>query len=195
VPPPMTTAVVPDDGPLRSVPVVTVPAVQAAIDQVLHLIDDDAHRLATRLGPAAAASRSVEQLRAGSLGPDLLRLALVADGRLREPREHVLAAIESVVGLLFWPAGADDYVVPRTFWATDLGRLLARAKYRAFGAADLVGIGVAARQLGVSRPTVYRWIDDRTLDAVRDDVSGRTYVLRNDVDQRRLVAEALTASA
>jgi excisionase family DNA binding protein len=192
---PIAPAVVLDDGPIRPAAVATVPTGQAAIDQMLRLVDDESHRLATRLGPVVAAPRSLEQLRAGPLGQDLQHLALVADGRIREPQDRVLAAIDAVVQLLFWPTGADDYAVPRTFWETDLGRLLARAKYRAIAAAELVGIGAAARELGVSRPTVYRWIDDRSLEAVRDEVSGRTYVLRRGVDQRRLVAAELTAPA
>jgi excisionase family DNA binding protein len=189
----IAVAVVPDDGPLPLPDVAPVPFVQTAIDQVLRLVDGDSNRLATRLGPAAAAPRSMAQLRAGPLGQDLLRLAMVAEGQVREPEERVLAAIDAVLQLLFWPPGADDYAVPRTFWATDLGSLLARAKYRAFAASDLVGIGAAARQLGVSRPTVYRWMDDGSLDYVRDTLTGRTFVLRRGVDQRRQVAADLVA--
>ena len=75
--------------------------------------------------------------------------------------------------MLFWPAAAEDYTVPRSFWDTDLGRMLALAKYRAYDP-ELVSIGSAAQQLGVTRPTIYRWMDDRTLNYVRDDMSGRT---------------------
>jgi excisionase family DNA binding protein len=184
----VATAVVADDVVIPPLDVALVAGVQAAIDQVLRLVDGDSDRLATWLGPAAGAPRTLAQLRAGPLGQDLLRLALVAEGRVREPEERVLVAIDAVLQLLFWPPGADDYAVPRTFWATDLGSLLARAKYRAFAAADLVGIGAAARQLGVSRPTVYRWMDDGSLDYVRDTLTGRTFVLRRGVDQRRQVA-------
>ena len=76
--------------------------------------------------------------------------------------------------MLFWPAAAEDYTVPRSFWDTDLGRMLALAKYRAYDPTELVSIGSAAQQLGVTRPTIYRWMDDRTLNYVRDDMSGRT---------------------
>jgi excisionase family DNA binding protein len=170
-----------------------VSTVQVVIDQVLRLVDSDSDRLATRLGPAATAPRSLVELRAGPLGQDLRRLAMVAEGQVREPEERVLAAIDAVLQLLFWPPGADDYAVPRTFWETDLGSLLSRAKYRAFAASDLVGIGKAAQQLGVSRPTVYRWMDDGSLDYVRDVLTGRTFVLRRGVDQRRQVAAELVA--
>jgi excisionase family DNA binding protein len=192
---PVAAAAVPAVAPLSRPAAAPSPAVQAAIDQTLQVVSGESRRLATRLGPAAAAPPSLAQLRAGSLGQDLVRLALVADGRIREPRERVLAAIDAVLQLLFWPAGADAYTVPRSFWATDLGRLLARAKYRAFAAEDLVGIGAAARQLGVTRPTIYRWMDDGSLDYVRDEISGRSFVLRRGVDRYRQVAAELAAPA
>jgi excisionase family DNA binding protein len=192
---PVAAAAVPAVAPLSRPAAAPSPAVQAAIDQTLQVVSGESRRLATRLGPAAAAPPSLAQLRAGSLGQDLVRLALVADGRIREPRERVLAAIDAVLQLLFWPAGADAYTVPRSFWGTDLGRLLARAKYRAFAAEDLVGIGAAARQLGVTRPTIYRWMDDGSLDYVRDEISGRSFVLRRGVDRYRQVAAELAAPA
>ncbi len=103
----------------------------------------------------------------------------------------VVQAIDAVLQVLFWPAAADDYMVPRSFWDTDLGRMLALAKYRAYDRAELVSIGSAAQQLGVTRPTIYRWMDDRTLNYVRDDMSGRTFVVRRDVDMLRQVAAGL----
>lgn len=162
-------------------------ALQAVIDQTLGVVWEDSRRLATVLGTSAALAPSLEELRSGPLGQDLRRLAQVAGGQTREPQDQVLMAIGNVLQLLFWPAGADTYLVPRPFWTTDLGRLLARAKFRAFAAEDLVGIGAAARRLGVTRPTIYRWMDDGSLEYVRDDRSGRSYVLRHGVDglQRR----------
>ena len=156
-------------------------AAQLVIDQALQLIAIDARRLEDRLRPTDQPDLSLEQLRAGPLGLDLRRLALVAEGRAHESHERVRTAIEAVLELLFWPAGADQYTVPRSFWETDLGHLLARAKYQTFAASDLVGIGVAADRLGVTRPTVHRWMDDGSLDSVRDAVSGRTYVVRTGI--------------
>lgn len=164
---------------------------QPAIDQALRLVDGEDQRLATRLTPKAPAPRSLAQLRAGPLGQDLQRLALVADGRSEEPREQVLSAIDSVLHLLCWSAGSEHLGVPRTFWDTDLGRMLARAKYRTFAARDLVGIAAAARQLGVTRTTIYRWMDDGSLGYVRDDRSGRTYVVRQGLEQRQPAAAEL----
>ena len=161
---------------------------QDVIDQALQLVYSHHHRLVSQLYPAAFKPLSLEQLRQGPLGQDLERLAALARGQIREPKERVLSAIESVVQLLFWPAAADDYTVPRSFWYTELGRMMALAKYRAFDPAELVSIGNAAQQLGVTRSTIYRWMDDRTLNYVRDDMSGRTFVVRRDIDNLKRVA-------
>jgi excisionase family DNA binding protein len=161
---------------------------QEVMDDALQLVYSHHHRLVTQLAPEAFKALTLEQLRNGPLGQDLLRLARLAGGQTREPKEQVLEAIDSVLQILFWPAAADDYTVPRTFWDTDLGRMLALAKYRSYEANELVSIGNAAQQLGVTRPTIYRWMDDRTLNYVRDDMSGRTFVVRRDIDQLKRIA-------
>lgn len=162
---------------------------QEVMDNALQLVYSHHHRLITQLMPEAFKPLSLDQLRHGPLGQDLLRLARLAHGQAREPKEHVLAAIDSVLQLLFWPAAAEDYSVPRSFWDTDLGRMLALAKYRAYEPNELVSIGNAAQQLGVTRPTIYRWMDERTLNYVRDDMSGRTFVVRRDIDTLKRVAQ------
>lgn len=161
---------------------------QGVMDNALQLVYSHHHRLVSQLMPEAFKSLTLEQLRKGPLGQDLLRLARLAQGQTREPKEQVIDAIDSVLQLLFWPAAADDYSVPRPFWDTDLGRMLALAKYRAYDPTELVSIGNAAQQLGVTRPTIYRWMDDRTLNYVRDDMSGRTFVVRRDIDHLKRVA-------
>lgn len=167
---------------------------QDVIDQALQLVYSHHHRLVSQLFPTAFQSLSMEQLRTGPLGRDLQRLATLARGQSREAKDQVLQAIDSVVQLLFWPAAADDYSVPRSFWDTELGRMMALAKYRAFEPNELVSIGSAAQQLNVTRPTIYRWMDDRTLNYVRDDMSGRTFVVRRDIDNLKRVALELGAS-
>ncbi len=170
------------------------PDYQDVVDQALQLVYSHHHRLISQLHPAAFAPLSLDHLKQGPLGQDLTRLADLARGDVREPKERVLAAIDSVLQLLFWPAAADDYTVPRSFWDTDLGRMLALSKYRAYDPAELVSIGNAAQQLGVTRPTIYRWMDDRTLNYVRDDMSGRTFVVRRDIDNLKRVAAELTTA-
>jgi excisionase family DNA binding protein len=155
---------------------------QVVIDQALQLVYSHYYRLIFQLHPQAFQEFTVEQLRQGPLGQDLRRLGQLARGEIHESKERVLAAIDSVIQILFWPAAADDYTVPRTFWDTELGKMLALAKYRAYDPAELVSIGGAAQQLGVTRPTIYRWMDERILNYVRDDMSGRTFVVRRDID-------------
>ena len=172
----------------------SIVSVSAVIDQVLQLVASESSRLDYHLlGMATEETSTLEQLRSGPLGRTLTRLALVASGQEHASRENVIAAIDTVLEVMFWPAGSDDCSVPRAFWGTELGRLLARAKFRAYQPVDLVGIGLAAQQLGVSRPTVYRWMDDRLLDYVHDEISGRSFVLRHGVDLLLQVAPEMNA--
>jgi excisionase family DNA binding protein len=163
---------------------------QKVIDEALKLLYTQHHRLMSRLYPAAAQQLSLEQLRQGPLGQVLQRLAAVAQGKISENRERTLEAIELVLQMLFWAPGAEDYTVPRSFWETDLGRLLSLAKFRAYEPSELLSIGSAAQQLGVTRPTIYRWMDERKLEYVRDEMSGRTFVVREDVEQLRRQQES-----
>ena len=167
---------------------------QEVIDQALGLVYSHHNRLITRLAPSTFLPLDIEDLREGPLGRDLQRLANLARGQTREEKELVLRAIEDVLQLLFWPAAADEYTVPRSFWDTDLGRMMALAKFRAYEPHELVSIGVAAETLQVTRPTIYRWMDDRTLNYVRDDMSGRTFVVRRDIENLKNVARELEAA-
>lgn len=96
--------------------------------------------------------------------------------------------------LLFWPVGAEFYTVPRSFWEQPLGQMLALAKLRSLNPDDLVSIGQAANLLGVSRAVIYRWVDERALDWVRDDASGRNFVIREDVEALRADLAAIGAA-
>lgn len=164
-----------------------------AIDGALQMVYSQYHRLIAQLDPDSFRELTLEHLREGPLGRDLRRISRLALGQAREPKELVQSAVDSVLQLLFWPAAAEDYTVPRAFWDTDFGRMLAQANYRAYDPKDLVSIGAAAELLGVNRPTIYRWMDDRTLNYVRDDASGRTFVVRRDVENLKKVATELVA--
>lgn len=156
---------------------------QEVIDNILQLIYSYDHRVVSMIYPDAFRSLSLDQLRRGPCGRHLLHLARLADGQIQEPAGRVEKTVDSVLQLLFWPAAADDYVVPREFWDTDIGRMLSRAKYQAYKPEELLSIGQAADRLSVVRPTVYRWMDEGTLRYVRDDETGRTYIVRRDFDQ------------
>lgn len=155
---------------------------QETIDEALRLVYSHHHRLVNRLFPDAERPLNMDALRSGPLGRDLRILAALARGEMREPKESVLERIETVLQLLFWPPMAEDYSVPRSFWETQLGRMMSMAKYRAYEPSELVSIGAAATRLGVTRPTIYRWMDERHLGYVRDEMSGRTFVVQRDVD-------------
>lgn len=163
---------------------------QAVIDEALQLVYSQHYRIISRLFPGAMTRISLDQLREGPLGEDLARLAQIAAGSLRAAREEVLGAIDEVLQLLFWPIGAESYTVPRSFWEQPLGKMLSFAKFRSFEPNDLVSIGAAAQHLKVTRPTIYRWMDDKSLDYVRDDMSGRTFVVRQDVEAMKADMEA-----
>lgn len=173
----------------------TVPVeAQAVIDDALQLVYSQHHRIISRLYPAATARIGINELRTGPLGEDLARLALIAAGTLRAGRDEVLGAIDSVLQLLFWPVGAEVFTVPRSFWEQPLGKMLSLAKLRSFEPGDLVSIGQAAAHLKVARPTIYRWMDDKALDYVRDDMSGRMFVVRQDVEAMKADMEEAGSS-
>ena len=163
-------------------------AYQGTIDEALRIVYSHHHRLVSRLFPDAEQPLDMEALRSGPLGRDLRRLAALARGEDRESKDLVLERIDSVLQLLFWPPMSVDYTVPRSFWETPLGKMMSMAKYRAYESAELVSINAAAQRLGVTRPTIYRWMDERSLGYVRDEMSGRTFVVENDVE--KMLSEA-----
>ena len=74
------------------------------------------------------------------------------------PADQVFQSVRAILDLLFWPAGADVYEVQHPFWTEPLGKMLSQAKWRSIDRAELMSIGAAAEQLGVTRPTIYRWM-------------------------------------
>jgi excisionase family DNA binding protein len=152
------------------------------IDETLRIIYSHHHRLASRLYPDGDRPLNIDAMRSGPLGRDLRKLAALARGDIREPKEIVVERIETLLQLFFWPPMADDYVVPRAFWETQLGRMMSMAKFRAFNPEELISIPAAAARLGVNRATIYRWMDERHIGYVRDEVSGRTFVVDHDIE-------------
>jgi excisionase family DNA binding protein len=164
-------------------PTNAVPAeYQAIVEEALRLVYDRHHWLLSGLYPTTRMPFSLERLREGPLGQDLARLALIASGGQRAERQEVLGAIARVLQLLFWSASLESSAIPRSFWDQPLGQLLSLAKLRVFETKHLMSVGEAAALLGVTRVTVHRWMDDNTLDWVRDGLSGRTFVVRESVE-------------
>jgi excisionase family DNA binding protein len=163
-----------------------------AIDTTLLKVYRHDRRLLDLVDPGGARELTLEELREGPLGRDLRLLADYAQRHVYADRRLVPLAVDSVLQVLFWPVAADDYVVPRSFWDTDLGQMLGRAKLHSYRPDELVSVDEAVRLLGVTAPTLYRWMDDRTLGYVRDDANGRTWIVRRDIDRlKRKVAELL----
>jgi hypothetical protein len=155
---------------------------EPVIDQTLRLIHSQLHRFNRHLTGAVPDAVSLEQLRSGPLGQDLERLARIARGEEQVSADQVFQSVRAILDLLFWPAGADVYEVQHPFWTEPLGRMLSQAKWRSVDHAELMSIGAAAEQLGVARPTIYRWMYAGAVESVRDDTSDRFYVLRRDIN-------------
>jgi excisionase family DNA binding protein len=166
---------------------------QRSIDKALLQVYHQHRRLALWLYPDGFRELTLEQLREGPLGRDLRHLAAYAQGQVYEDSRLVRAAIDAVLQVLFWPAASEDYWVPRSFWDTDLARILNHAKLRSYKPDELVSLGQAARMLGVTIPTIYRWMDDRTIGWVRDDSNGRTWIVRQEIEQLKRKASELVA--
>lgn len=159
-----------------------------ATDKALLQVDAMRRRLYSQLVNGDAPDLSLEELRGGPLGQELERLVAYVEGQTHGDDRRIRVAVETVLQVLFWPTATSDYTVPRAFWGTDLGRLLSRAKLQTFHPHELVLIEDAAPVLGVTKPTLYRWLDDRTLDYAVDDHTGRIWIVRQSLEQLRRAA-------
>lgn len=163
---------------------------QVVIDEALQLVYSQYFHVVAALNRDKAAPFTLAELRQGPLGVALHSLAEIARGVVQADREEVRGAIDSVLQLLFWPVGLESFTVPRSFWEQPLGKMLSLAKLRSFKSEDLLSIGQAAAVLKVTRPTIYRWLDDRVIDWIRDDASNRTFVVRQEVEALKADMEA-----
>jgi excisionase family DNA binding protein len=153
------------------------------IDATLRIVYSQYYRLGQKLSGRPPHTLRIEELRQGLLGQDLRYLADVAAQRKQADPDAVFAAVDSILQALFWPPAPDDFQVPRAFWDEPLGVMITQAKRRCYRDSDLMGIGEAAKELAVSRPTIYRWMDDGTLDYVRDVKAERIFLIRRGVEE------------
>lgn len=160
------------------------PQTQDVIDRTLRLVCSQSFHALRKLGQPPS-TVSLSDLRESPLGRDLTRLARIASGDETADYDAVASLIAPVLDLLFRPAGENQHHVPRSFWEEPLGKMLSRAKWRSVARGELISIGAAADYLGVSRPMIYRWIDDQTLNDVRDEMSGRIFVFRREIEQMK----------
>ncbi len=154
-----------------------------AIDDALQLLYSQYVRIAGQLFAASPPRLGLAELYESPVADVLVHLSQIAVGAEHATRDEVQQAIDAVTQLLFAPAGATSYTVPRSFWEGPLGEMLMQAKFRTFDTRELMTIREAAAALAVARPTIYRWIDERRLDSVRDGLGGRTYVVRAGVEE------------
>lgn len=77
-----------------------LPDYQAVIDDALQLVYSQHHRLIGQLHAESFRELTLSELRGGPLGRDLQRLAALAKGEVREPKDLVLSAIDSVLQIL-----------------------------------------------------------------------------------------------
>lgn len=152
------------------------------IDKTLRLNYLQEYRYQLKLTGQQPAPPTIEELRGGPLGYDLALLSRIARDEVERSSDEVFALVDSVLELLFWPPGIDYYTVPSGFWDEPLGKLLSVAIFHSMEADDLITIGETASQLGVTRPSVYRWLDERILRAVRNPITDLVLVVRSDVD-------------
>jgi len=167
----------------------TASADQAAIDQVLRLVAEYHNRLGTDLGRTSAAP-SLSVLRRSPLGRKLRRLSAVGRGDEDAVAATVRRDADDIVALLLCPLAATDYQIPSWFWQTSLGRLIAAAVYRTYRPDDLFCPATAAERLNLDRRTIERWLDDGTLDSVRDETGSR-FIPAQTIERLRDVARVL----
>ena len=161
-----------------------------AIDQALRLVADH-HRALGAMLCRPAAPVSLADLRRSPLGRDLRLLA--AAGRRATDPAAIRKATARVTELLLRPLAAEEYAVPAWFWATEVGRLLARAERVAHGPDRLLTPNEVAAGLGVARTAVDGWLADGSLETIPDE-DGRPLVPRGAVERRRAIADELAGS-
>ncbi|MCC6314452.1 MAG: hypothetical protein IT337_10610 [Thermomicrobiales bacterium] len=157
------------------------------LDQVLRLVADHHMTLGVAIGKRSF-SPSLAELRQSPLGRDLRVLAAGAYGEAASPL--VQAAAERVREMLLRPIAGDDYAVPAWFWASELGRIMARAERIALGEGGLLTLAQAAAWLGVAPATLETWVADGTMLALPDE-AGRPLLPRRAVERWRIVGLAL----
>jgi hypothetical protein len=160
-----------------------------ALGQALQLVADHHRALGALLGRIGAPP-SRAQLHHSPLGRDL---RLLAAARAGSPPNEILAAAARVKELMLRPLAADDVAVPAWFWATALGRLVARAERAAHGPDGLLTPATTAAHLGVPPASVDRWLADGSLPSVPGD-DGQPLVPRTAIGARLAIARGPIAA-
>jgi hypothetical protein len=157
------------------------------IDTVLRLVADHHRAVGAAIGKRSF-SPSLAELRQSPLGQDLRLLAAAGYGDVS--RDHVRETAARVSDLLLRPLAAEQMVIPRWFWSTAIGRIVARAARITYGNDGLMTVDDAADRLGIAPELVMGWTTDGAIASIPDD-TGRPLVPRDAIERRRLIAREL----
>ena len=157
------------------------------IDAVLRLVADHHRAVGAAIGKRTF-SPSLAELRQSPLGQDLRLLAAAGYGDVS--RDHVRETVGRVTDLLLRPLAAEGMIIPAWFWATAIGRIVARAARITYGDDGLLSIADAADRLGIAPELVAGWTIDGAIVSIPDD-AGRPMVPRDAIEKRRMIAREL----
>lgn len=160
---------------------------EEVIDTVLRLVADHHRAVGAAIGKRSF-SPSLAELRQSPLGQDLRLLAVAGYGDVS--RDQVRETAARVSDLLLRPLAAEQMVIPRWFWFTAIGRIVARAARAAYGDDGLISVDEAADRLGIAPELVLGWAEDGAIASIPDE-AGRPFVPRDAIERRRLVAREL----
>ena len=179
----------PGTEPVRAVPADRDPEWDddETIDHVLRLVADHHRALGALIGRRSF-SPTIAELRQSPLGRDLRLLANAATDGV--PAVAVRRAADRVADVLLRPLAADETTVPVWFWATAVGRLVARAEVASRGEAAFLSLAQAATRLEVGPETLRGWVAGGGLPALPDGAGG-WLVARREVERRQAVRLAL----
>ena len=157
------------------------------IDTVLRLVADHHRAVGAAIGKRSF-SPSLAELRQSPLGQDLRLLAAAGYGDVS--RDHVRETAGRVTDLLLRPLAAEGMVIPAWFWATAIGRIVARAARVTYGDDGLMSIEDAADRLGIGPEFIAAWTRDGAIASIPDE-AGRPMVPRDAIEKRRMIAREL----
>lgn len=122
-----------------------------------------------------------EEVRMSPFGQAVLVIVAFVDrASLLEPVE-IKRAIHRVLRLLYGDAFGEGYTLPKDFHTSALGRLVDEAHRGIYGYKAFLGSTKAAREVGVSRQSVYDRVADGKLLAIHWP-DGVQRVLRADIE-------------
>ena len=157
------------------------------IDTVLRLVADHHRAVGAAIGKRSF-SPSLAELRQSPLGQDLRLLTVAGYGDVS--RDQVRDTAGRVTDLLLRPLAAEGMVIPAWFWASAIGKIVARAARATYGDDGLMSIADAADRLDIAPELVAAWTADGAIASIPDD-AGRSMVPRDAIEKRRAVSREL----